>query len=783
MFRLALAGASVRDLARRSVAAKHCYPMLGSERGTTRTTSSGSAAAMSTSCGGRGRGGDVGGADSITQRLASLLIHGPPSVEEDDDDDDDSAAPPDRGSDDALNRLTEALRRSSSPSSSFESSFKYTLPPPPPLSAVLALSGGAVRSSSALATTPGSSSILRECIFPYDRTSYADFVSSRPLPPPEVLNGIETSASASAGGRKGGKGATKGFSFSGPESAILLSHAAMHRSMELAGSLGDMRGCVGTGCSAALVSGDPNRISTVHVAVTTVDGTTEIMDVALSSSSKSKSKSKSKSSSKSASDDDDADAAAAAAEGCAERNKRRDRAEEDEAASALLLLAMIKNRYAGGIGIGGGGNDDDDGGSIEEAVDLVVASILDREGDASDGRIVVGGVPPGDDPIRRSVRRVLSSAPSLSSSSSSSSSATTAALLLPSPSFSPRNSTFVPVAAALHASLPPDPLIFPGSFNPPHVGHVALANAAVRTMDRKRREEWKLEREWRARGHRLAQRSFLSTADSIEEEEEEGERDLDDNDNNDNNDNNDDDDGGPFSDGGPSPPIPMPTPTPIDGVWSAIEYHNHKSRPSILFEMSLMNPDKPPMDESEAARRVGLFGRCLDHNAHSSDASGDDEGDCGGDDDAVEEIEMPEDWGVLLTSAPLFVEKVEALGGILAPTGSSYVDGRKGGRRRRKMTFVIGTDTMVRIIDPKYYGNDRESMLGAVRDMGDAGAHFVVGGRLEQGMGEGEESRFVTGEEELLSLPEDVQSMFTIIQEEDFRLDLSSTEIRKRMQT
>jgi hypothetical protein len=44
--------------------------------------------------------------------------------------------------------------------------------------------------------------------------------------------------------------------------------------------------------------------------------------------------------------------------------------------------------------------------------------------------------------------------------------------------------------------------------------------------------------------------------------------------------------------------------------------------------------------------------------------------------------------------------------------------------------FVIGTDTMVRILNPKYYGDDVEAMLESVREMGRSGVHFVVGGRL-----------------------------------------------------
>lgn len=53
-----------------------------------------------------------------------------------------------------------------------------------------------------------------------------------------------------------------------------------------------------------------------------------------------------------------------------------------------------------------------------------------------------------------------------------------------------------------------------------------------------------------------------------------------------------------------------------------------------------------------------------------------------------------------------------------------------------QLGFVIGTDTMVRILNPKYYGDDRDTMLEAVREMGRSGVHFVVGGRLEQIPGE-----------------------------------------------
>ena len=43
-------------------------------------------------------------------------------------------------------------------------------------------------------------------------------------------------------------------------------------------------------------------------------------------------------------------------------------------------------------------------------------------------------------------------------------------------------------------------------------------------------------------------------------------------------------------------------------------------------------------------------------------------------------------------------------------------------------------------------------------------------------------SKFVNGEEEVTSLPPGVQEMFTLLTEDEFRLDISSTELRKRLE-
>jgi len=40
---------------------------------------------------------------------------------------------------------------------------------------------------------------------------------------------------------------------------------------------------------------------------------------------------------------------------------------------------------------------------------------------------------------------------------------------------------------------------------------------------------------------------------------------------------------------------------------------------------------------------------------------------------------------------------------------------------------------MVRIINPRYYGDNKDSMIAKLEDMKRKGVHFIVGGRLEQG--------------------------------------------------
>ena len=234
--------------------------------------------------------------------------------------------------------------------------------------------------------------------------------------------------------------------------------------------------------------------------------------------------------------------------------------------------------------------------------------------------------------------------------------------------------------------LPRDVLIVPGSFNPPHAGHVGLANAAASALRRLRR----MERDGGgddsfAAGHPSCAPSSPSA----------------------------------------SPPVPTSSVSSIlRSMWDAVDGHMEgQYDPAVLFEMSVTNADKPPLDPMELERRVDLFAS-LSLSLSPS--------------------EMPKDWAVILTNAPLFSQKTEILDGLVendddlpgdgGPSSRSGNGNTATGRRRRRMSFVLGTDTMVRIIDPKYYGNSREGMISALLRMKERGVHFIVGGRLEQGV-------------------------------------------------
>lgn len=138
----------------------------------------------------------------------------------------------------------------------------------------------------------------------------------------------------------------------------------------------------------------------------------------------------------------------------------------------------------------------------------------------------------------------------------------------------------------------------------------------------------------------------------------------------------------------------------------------------VEYEISVANVDKPPLDYTEMALRRRQFS----------------------DDEAL--------W---FTHAPRFVDKAEIFPGA---------------------TFVVGADTIVRIAEPRYYGSvsarDEALDLLAAR-----GCRFLVFGRLHEG-------RFQTLGD--LTLPPLLAALCDGVPESEFRIDLCSTELRRRSQ-
>ena len=138
-------------------------------------------------------------------------------------------------------------------------------------------------------------------------------------------------------------------------------------------------------------------------------------------------------------------------------------------------------------------------------------------------------------------------------------------------------------------------------------------------------------------------------------------------------------------------------------------------REAVVFEMSAANVDKADLAPQEIWSRVeGFAGR----------------------------------WTVVLTRAPTFHLKARLFPGC---------------------AFVIGWDTAVRLVEPRYYGGDKCEMLAALAEIREAGCRFLVAGREQDGV-------FHTLED--VPVPADFADMFTPISEEAFRHDVSSTRIR-----
>jgi len=163
-------------------------------------------------------------------------------------------------------------------------------------------------------------------------------------------------------------------------------------------------------------------------------------------------------------------------------------------------------------------------------------------------------------------------------------------------------------------------------------------------------------------------------------------------------------------------------------------------KPLILFELSIMNVDKPALEMEQVLNRCSVVYKTMNSNLN---------------------------WGLVLTSSPLFLQKANILSKVIIPSLDN------------NLFFAIGADTCIRIINLKYYSNNYENMLKDIRIMKSKGVHFVVGGRLEQN--KQLERVFISGGDQLSTMPSDIQEMFTLLSQDDFRVDISSTEIRNNL--
>ena len=135
----------------------------------------------------------------------------------------------------------------------------------------------------------------------------------------------------------------------------------------------------------------------------------------------------------------------------------------------------------------------------------------------------------------------------------------------------------------------------------------------------------------------------------------------------------------------------------------------------VGFELSVTNVDKPALEETEILKRLAQF---------------------------------TDSETVVLTRAETFFKK------------SRLFPGR---------TFVVGWDTAVRLVAPRYYSDDREAMLGALAGMWAGGTRFLVAGREDQGT-------FKTLRE--VPVPQGFEPLFRGLPENQFREDVSSTQLR-----
>jgi nicotinamide mononucleotide (NMN) deamidase PncC len=137
----------------------------------------------------------------------------------------------------------------------------------------------------------------------------------------------------------------------------------------------------------------------------------------------------------------------------------------------------------------------------------------------------------------------------------------------------------------------------------------------------------------------------------------------------------------------------------------------------VVFELGVVNADKPPLTVEEVRRRLAQFaGRAP----------------------------------LWLTRAPTFVEKAELFPGAV---------------------FVVGADTAERIVQPRFYGGSAAELDRAMNELRSRNCRFLVAGRVNA------EGNFADLGN--LPIPAEYRDLFVDIPANEFRVDLCSTQLRR----
>ena len=135
---------------------------------------------------------------------------------------------------------------------------------------------------------------------------------------------------------------------------------------------------------------------------------------------------------------------------------------------------------------------------------------------------------------------------------------------------------------------------------------------------------------------------------------------------------------------------------------------------AVFYELSVCNVDKRTLDE------ITIRQRCRQFQNHP----------------------------LALSNAPTFLEKSR-----LFPV----------------TTFVVGTDTAQRIVQPRYYASQTVGLRNALAEIRDLGCDLLVAGRLC-------DDRFVSLSD--IAIPQGFEQLFSELPTDSFRKDISSTELR-----